>query len=354
MKSFVFGLLTKGKQHFLLSILLIVSILFGAPIYAQQVENKTINPEFIVKEINRTGKLAFKRAVNLSFKTSGFLKTLDIDEGERFSKGQILAQLDTAELVAEKNANYARLSQAKREVNRIKTLLSKKLSSQQALDDAKTLVATTRASHQVAEYNLSRSQLIAPFDGVVLTRFSELGELQSPNQSVLQLAALDNNLVVRVSLPATEVNSINLQQKIDINLSAFGNTTGTVSKIPAIANQHSHLFSIEILLTDLTVTQVAVGQLARISTTIMTNQLAYRLPIGALNSVDKQGRALIMLKQAGSSDLDNFHQQAFTIKQLSNEYIYLSAEADDLPITVITQGWQQLALSKVKLENEAK
>jgi len=322
------------------------------PTYAQQVETKTIKADFMVKEINRTGKLTFKRTLNLSFKTSGYLKELNIDEGDSFTKGEILAQLDTAELVAEKNASYARLSQAKREVKRINILLSKSLSSQQALDDAKTLVATTRASHKVAEYNLTKSLLIAPFDGVVLTRFSELGELQSPNQHVLQLAAIDNNLVVRVALPAIEVNSIHLQQKIDIDLSPFGITTGTVSKIPAIANSQSHLFSIEILLADLKATQVVVGQLARISTEITTNQLAYRLPIGALNSVDKQGRALIMLKRDGSSELDSFSQQAFTIKQLSNEYIYLSALPNDMPITVITQGWQQLALTKAK--NEAK
>jgi len=354
MKPRLYGLLPRWKQLFLFLSFFITSTFIVTPTYGQQLEIKTIKADLMVKEINRTGKLTFKRTLHLSFKTSGYLKELNIDEGDSFIKGQVLAQLDTAELVAEKNANYARLSQAKREVKRISILLSKNLSSQQALDDAKTLVATTRASHKVAEYNLSKSQLLAPFDGVVLTRFSELGELQSPSQSVLQLAAIDNNLVVRVALPAIEVNSIRLQQKIDINLSSFGVTTGTVSKIPAIANSQSHLFIIEILLTDLKATQVAVGQLARISTEVTTNQLVYRLPIGALNSVDKQGRALIMLKSDSASEFDNFSQQAFTIKQLSNEYIYLLAQPSDLPITVMTQGWQQLALSKPKQEHEAK
>ena len=332
----------------LLSFLCFTSVLLSAPIYAQQLETKTIKSEPIVKKINRTGKLTFKRTLNLSFKSSGYLEELNIDEGDSFTKGQLLAQLDSAELTAEKNANYARLLQAKREIRRINILLSKKLSSQQALDDAKTLVETTSASYKIAEYNLAKAQLLAPFDGVVLTRFTELGELQNPNQSALQIAAVENNLVVRVALTAEEVNLVKLQQKIDINLTQFGLVTGTVSKIPAIADQQSHLFTIEVLLENLKVNQVVVGQLAHVLTNVITETFTYRLPLEALNSVDNQGRALIMVLDTDSTETESYHQQAFLIKQLSNEYIYLSAQANSLPLTIVTRGWQHLALIENK------
>ncbi|WP_245560635.1 efflux RND transporter periplasmic adaptor subunit [Colwellia piezophila] len=318
------------------------------PLSAQQFETVTINAEPIVQTINRTGKLAFKRTLKLSFKSSGYLEALNIDEGESFTKGQLLAELDSAELVAEKNASYARLLQAKRDIKRVNTLLSKNLSSQQALDEAKTLVATTRASHKVAEYNLSKSQLFAPFDGVVLTRFTELGELQSPNQSALKIAAIDNNLVVRVALTAEEVNLVKLQQKLSINLTQFGLVEGSLSKIPAIADQQSHLFTIEVLLSDLAIDQVVVGQLAQVSTDIITDTLAYRVPIAALNSIDRQGLALIMVQDVNSTKLDSFIQQALVIKKLTNDYIYLSAQQPSLPLKVVIRGWQHLALSKNK------
>ncbi|PKG81293.1 RND transporter [Colwellia sp. 75C3] len=334
----------------LLSSLIIVSVSLVMPIYAQQLETKTIKAEPMVKKISRTGKLTFKRTLSLSFKSSGYLEKLSVDEGESFTKGQLLAQIDSEELTAEKNASYARLLQAKREIRRIKTLISKKLSSQQALDDAKTLVETTRASHKIAEYNLSKSQLIAPFDGVVLTRFSELGELQSPNQHVLKIAAIENNLVVRVALTAAELNLVKLQQKIDLNLAKFGVVTGSVSKVPAIADEQSHLFTIEILLDNLNVNQVAVGQLVYVLTDVVTDTLAYRLPLEALNSVDRQGRALIMVLDADSAEAESYSQQAFSIKQLSNEYIYLSAQPSPLPLTIVTRGWQHLALENKQLD----
>lgn len=336
----------------LVGLLSIVIILVSCvlPSYAQQLETKTVNAELMVKKINRTGKLTFKRTLNLSFKSSGYLDKLNVDEGDSFTAGQLLAQLDTEELIAEKNSTYARLLQAKREVGRVNTLLSKNLSSQQALDDAKTLVDTTNASYKVAQYNLEKAELIAPFDGVVLTRFSELGELQSPSQSALNIAAIENNLVVRVALTATELSLIKLEQRIDINLSPLGLVTGTVSKIPAIADQQSHLFNIEISLTNLKEDQVVVGQLAHVETDVITDAFTYKLPIKALNSVDNQGRALIMVLDSSSAETASYHQQAFFIEQLSNEYIYLSTQADAKPLTVVTRGWQHLTLESKQLD----
>jgi len=357
MKAYIFEFISpitsRVKPALLLS-LLFASILPATSVSAQQIETKTIQAEAVVKKIDRTGKLTFQRTVNLSFKTSGYLAELTVDEGDTFTKGQVLAELDNAELVAEKNASYALLLQAKREVNRVKTLLKKNLGSQQALDEAKTLVETTRASHKVAEYNLSKAKLFAPFDGVVLARYTELGELQSPSQSALQLAAIDNNLVVRVALPAAEVDLVELKQKIAVKLAQFGLVTGVVSRIPAIADRQSHLFTIDILLAELKATQVVVGQLAHISTQVTTDKFAYRLPIEALNSVDSQGRALVMLQDSSKAVADKFSQQTFEIKRLSNNAIYLSAQESSLPLTVITRGWQQLALTKAKKENKAK
>jgi RND family efflux transporter MFP subunit len=350
MKLRHFGLISPIIAQSLISCLFIISLLLMMPTYAQQIESKTIKPELMIKEINRAGKLNFKRTLNLSFKSSGYLEKLNVDEGESFVKGQLLAQLDSEELTAEKNATYARLLQAKREVRRINTLLSKSLSSQQALDDATTLVETTRASHNIAQYNLVKSQLFAPFDGVVLTRFTELGELQSPNQVTLRIAAIENNLVVRVALTAAEVNLIKLQQKVDVNLATIELVHGSVSKVPAIADQQSHLFTIEILLDNLTVNQVAVGQLAHVLIDSITDTIVYQLPLEALNSVDNQGRALIMVLDADPKEAESYHQQAFSITQLSNEYIYLSAQPNSLPLTVVTRGWQHLVLETKQLD----
>jgi RND family efflux transporter MFP subunit len=315
------------------------SLMLNYKALAVEVEVKKIDSTPFVKVIKRTGKLDFKRTLNLSFKTSGYLSKLSVDEGENFTKGQILAELDSFELVTEKNASYARLLQAKKNVTRIKSLLAKKLSSEQALDDAKTQVETTRAAHKLAQYNVDKSQLIAPFDGVVLARFSELSELQNPNKVVMQLAAKNDNLVVRVALTSEEVGLIKYHQKVEVSF-LQGVVIGKVSKVAITSDPASQLYNIEVFLADINAKTVTVGQQANVVIKSETGNYIYRLPISSLNGVNEHGKALVTIQD--TNNMKAFQRKSFFIEQISNDYIYLATRKSALPLNVVTHGWQQL------------
>ncbi|PCI57727.1 MAG: RND transporter [Gammaproteobacteria bacterium] len=322
-----------------------VFLLFSIGTFAQSMSNESyqvthVNVEPYIQVIKRTGKVNFRHTVNLSFKTAGFLTQLNVDEGDTFEAKQLLAALDTAELTAEKNATYARLFQAKRNVNRIQTLLVKKLSSQRELDDALTAIETTRAAYRIAVYNLEKAQVFAPFPGVVVQRNTELGELQSPGEIALQVAALEHNLIVSVALTSEEIGFVRLKQKVQVHIARFGLIDGVISKIPAISNSRNHLFMIEVLLPETSFTRpLIVGQLAQILIYTQSHDFVYRLPIEALNAVNSQGQALIMLEK-NSKPI----QQAFSIYKVDNDYLYLQADQSDMFLSVIAQGWNKLPL----------
>lgn len=303
-----------------------------------------IESELYTQVIQRTGKVDFARVVNLSFKTAGFLTELNIDEGDLFKENQLLAALDISELEADKNATYSRLLQAKRNIGRVKTLMKKKLSSQRDLDDAITSVETTRANYRVANYNLEKAQLFAPFEGVVVKRYTDLGELQTPGVTALQVASLDNNLITRVSLTGEEIALVHLNQKVKIHLAYSGLVNGVISKIPAIADSQHHLFNIEVSLEENQETKpLIVGQLARVLIYAPTEHFVYRVPIEALNAINEQGQALITIENN-----NNPEQQAFTIYKLDNDFIYLTAQENSTSLDVITQGWNKLPLISTK------
>jgi RND family efflux transporter MFP subunit len=292
--------------------------------------------------IKRTGKLDFKRTLNLSFKSSGYLKKLSVDEGQYFEKDQLIASLDTTELLQNKNATYAQLLQAKREVNRQKKLLEKGLSSEQDLDVALTRVETTRASYQIAFYNLDKAQVFAPFSGVVLTRYTELGELQSPGKEILKVAALEKNWVIKVALTGNEVSQVRLGQKVNVTLQALGGVVGEVSKIPAIANTVGNMFIIEVLLPNLTLKSgIVAGQIAEITIDFTSDNFVYRLPISALITVDDNGQAVVITKN--NQELTYQH---YDIYRLDNQFVYLFASVDDQPLQIVTSGWQHIKLGK--------
>jgi len=323
---------------------LIAGIVFSATfsVLSQSYDLEQVIVEPYADTIKRTGKLDFKRTLNLSFKSNGYLTKLSVDEGQYFEKGQLLASLDTTELLQNKNSTYAQLLQAKREVNREKKLLEQGLSSEQALDVALTQVETTRSVYQVAFYNLEKAQVYAPFSGVVLNRYTELGELQSPGREILKVAALEKNWVVKVALTGNEVSQVRLGQKVNVTLQALGGVVGEVSKIPAIANAGGNMFIIEVLLPNLTLKSgIVAGQIAEITIDFTSDNFVYRLPISALISVDDNGQAVVIAKN--QQDLT---YQNYDIYRLDNQFVYLFASIDDQPLQIVTNGWQHIKLGK--------
>ena len=311
-------------------------ILLAKPLFAQNYDTAKISAEHYSDTIKRTGKLDFKRTLSLSFKSGGYLSLLDVDEGERFHKGQLLASLDITELKEEKKSRYAQLTQAKREVERTSRLMGKKMASERDMDVATAQVKTMQSAYQVSEYNLEKAQIYAPFPGVVLARNTELGEFQSPGSEVIKVAKLE--WVVKVALTGQEVSQVRLQQKVSVTLSHIGTVDGIVSKIPAIATNGSSLFTIEVSLPEIQQNFAMVaGQLATIVIAIESDKFVYRMPIAALVSVDEQGKAVVVVQSGKNSA---FEQRSFEVFQLDNDYIYLKSSRDDQALNIVTQGWQ--------------
>ncbi|GHE88895.1 efflux RND transporter periplasmic adaptor subunit [Thalassotalea profundi] len=305
-------------------------------IMAQSYESQKITATPFQQAISKTGKLDFKRTLDLSFKATGYLKILNVDEGEYFEAGDILAALETTELTADKNAKYASLLNAKRNVGRISELIAQDLSSAQALDLAQTEVETTRAAYRSAFYNLEKAQIMAPFSGQVLKRYTEVGKLESPSQIALSIASLENNWIIKVALTEAEIALVTLKQPVNVRLNNAGNVNGVISKIPASADAETQLFNIEILLPDVTKEyRLIAGQLAQITINTTVDDYVFAVPIDALVEIDEQGNAILMTLNDTTLPIS----QAFPIYKLDNQYIYLSADSRLSEMTVITHGW---------------
>jgi len=317
-----------------------ISFSFGhSLVFAQNYESEQISVIPFQKSISRTGKVAFKRTLKLSFKSSGYLAQLSVDEGDYFDQNKLLATLNTKELRAEKNIRYIYLLQAKRDVNRIKKLIDKKLASQQDLDLVQTTLDSARESYKVAYYNLEKAEMYAPFEGVVLARYSELGELQSPGKEVLKIAAIEDNLIVKVRLTDTEISLIKRGQTVKVNTLSLGALNGVISKIPVQSNTDGNLYLIEVLLEKIKVNQkIVADQLAQVNIDFSTDEYVYKVPINALIETDTLGQAIVLIKSANNK----FHRQTFNVMNIDNQYIYLQALNHSNDLEIVTQGWHQI------------
>ena len=163
------------------------------------------SPETVLQA---TGYVTARRQATVSAQITGTLSEVLIEEGEHVEAGQVLARLeDTAQQAALAQAqaqlaqaralvgqNEAQLAQAERDLVRQEDLIERKLVSEQALENARTQVASLRAQLnsqrrtidlaaaqlRSAQVQLDYTTVRAPFAGVIIAKAAQVGEIVSP------------------------------------------------------------------------------------------------------------------------------------------------------------------------------
>jgi len=205
--------------------------------------------------LNASGYVVAQRKAAVSSKSTGRLAYLGVEEGSRLKKGQILASLENEDLEAARNQSRAQINEAKAglaeaqaeqhdaklQYDRFKTLVAKDLVARQdydtataRLEKAKAGVAaaqarinTARAGLANAQASLEYSYIRSPFDGVVLTKYAEVGEVVAPfgaavnaRAAVVTMADLDS-LMVEADVAEANIDKVRLGQPCEITLDAI-------------------------------------------------------------------------------------------------------------------------------------
>lgn len=158
--------------------------------------------------LQATGYVTARRQATVSAQITGTLTEVLIEEGDRVSKGQVLARLEDNALRANLQSaqasaaaahatvaqSQAQLTQALRDADRQEALVGRGLVSRQLAEQARTQADTYRAQLQtarrqagasdaqvgVAQVNLDYTVVRAPFDGVITDKAAQVGEIVSP------------------------------------------------------------------------------------------------------------------------------------------------------------------------------
>ncbi len=130
--------------------------------------------------LSATGYVEAERKADLSPKITSRITSLNVTEGSRVRKGDVIARLDHTDLDAQLADAKAGWVNAKAELERQRALRNEGLAPQSALDAAVAQEASTRAKVAYAEALLSYTEIRAPFAGVVTAKRAFVGEAVSP------------------------------------------------------------------------------------------------------------------------------------------------------------------------------
>ena len=158
-------------------------LLSGRSLRPQKVEVATAS---IVTEgqattiLTATGYVEAERKADLSPKITSRIVDLNVTEGTRVRKGDVIARLDSTDLdaqLAEAKANWVN---AQAELDRQKALHEQGVTTKAALDAAIANEAATRARVRYVEALLDYTIIRAPFTGVITAKRAFVGEAVSP------------------------------------------------------------------------------------------------------------------------------------------------------------------------------
>jgi len=144
--------------------------------------------------LTASGYIVARSKAEISPKSVGRIAWLNLEEGQRVKKGELVARLESQELEAQKKQYLAtkdqvlaQLENATRDRDRAKALLSEKIGTQQAFDSAdaqaRSLAAQIASIDQQVRYTeelIKNAEIYAPIDGVVTVKKAFLGETVAP------------------------------------------------------------------------------------------------------------------------------------------------------------------------------
>ena len=196
-----------------------------------------------------SGTVEEENGTSLSFATVGTIQTIHVRLGQKVNAGQLIATLDPTSMQNSYRAAQAVLEQAKDAYRRMKELHDKGSLPDMKWVEVQSKLEQAHSMEQIAKSKLDDCKLYAPFSGIIAEKNMEVGENVAPGMSVTRLVTA-SSLVVKISVPETEMSSVKIGQKSEVAITALGRETfiAKVVEKGVVANPLSRTYEVKLKL----------------------------------------------------------------------------------------------------------
>jgi membrane fusion protein, multidrug efflux system len=172
------------------------------------------------REIKAIGSLQSDESVRLAPEIAGSIAEIVLKEGRTVKQGDILIKLDDELVQAEVAQAKARLTLARANNERARTLSRTGNVTERSRDEAVSTFETARAELELAEARLRKHVLRAPFDGVVGLRNASVGTFVPAGTPIVNIEKIDT-LKVDFQVPEIYLRDMSTGQAIEVAVDAF-------------------------------------------------------------------------------------------------------------------------------------
>lgn len=176
----------------------------------------------------------FGHSLMLAPKVSGYITEVNVVEGQKVAKGEVLVQIDQRDYEnnlkqtkGELASIEARRRDAEKNYRRLVDLLAKGAVSQQQFDTSSAQYNDVKAKYDAiasqvsqAELNLSNTKIAAPVDGFIAKKSAEVGQLAAPGVPLIGFIDAGERWII-ANFKETDIEGIKLDAKVEIEVDAI-------------------------------------------------------------------------------------------------------------------------------------
>jgi RND family efflux transporter MFP subunit len=234
---------------------IVLALVYRPSVHVETGTASQLYPSQIYTVLNATGYVVAQRKAAVASKATGRLEWLGVREGSKVTSGEVIARLENRDVaaqmeqaaanikVAEANLEQgmAELNDAERQLKRSAELLEKNFVSPAAHDAVvarharavaaiaglRAAINAARANYRVSQVAVEQTLIRAPFDGVILTKNANVGDVITPFSSALgsQAAVVTmadmSTLEVEADVSEGNIGKVRLGQPAEIQLDAL-------------------------------------------------------------------------------------------------------------------------------------
>lgn len=253
--------------------------------------------EAIVASYAGTAALEPARQAQVAAKTSGVLLQLQTEEGRVVKAGDVLARLDSERARLELARAEANLQRLEKNFSRAEDLSERNLISAEAFDQIRADLSTQRAAFELAELELSYTEIVAPIDGVISERMVKEGNLIQPNQVLFRIDDF-NPLLAVLNVPERELAIMRPGLEVRMLVDALPGEvfTGKVARVSPVVEAGTGTFRVTAEFRDQS-GRLKSGMFGRVQIVYDTRTEALTIPRSAL--AEEDGEAVVFVIERG-------------------------------------------------------
>ncbi|NUM30990.1 MAG: efflux RND transporter periplasmic adaptor subunit [Bacteroidetes bacterium] len=176
-----------------------------------------VKPQQLSNNVSATGTLIANEEAILTPEISGKVVFLNMKEGKKVSKGELLVKINDTEYRAQLSKIELQIKINEEKLNRQKQLLSIKGISQEDFDITLNMYNSSKADLEFINAQIAKTEIRAPFSGIIGLRYISEGSYVSPTSRIASIQQL-NPIKIDFSIPEKYVEIVKVGDIIQFNV----------------------------------------------------------------------------------------------------------------------------------------